>query len=345
MKQQFRFFAVLSLCTVLSLPTTAFSSYAASAVPIVQGQPKPDGTVKIDAIGVFITGKTRTLRIAWGASAKAGAVIQGFDIVANMKFTNGGSVIRSKSVGANVSVAEFDATAPLNAKAVSQPIAKAETKKESGKKVEPLATGKTAEKDKKVIAKTSSSSLPATQTQRVPRAASIPGEDDGKPLPGGGGIGGIIESATVTVTGRFDGGIENVNVVREFEPPALNPTGELKPRSGGGSADVQITKLVELAKSPRAAQCQAGRDCFEISTAARDIASNGGKGFSVNLEVLYSNGTRKTAAAVLIALGRLAVLEVDRPAAATFTSVRVRVKGEDGGAFTRKDTRTELLAT
>ena len=204
------------------------------------------------------------------------------------------------------------------------------------------ALAKAAEKDKEKA--TEKNKKPIAESKTVtPRAASLPGDGGGKPLPGGGGgVGAILEEATVTVTGRFSGGAEALNVLREFEPPALNPTGELRPRSGAGNGDVQITKLIELAKSPRAAQCPKGRDCFEVQTGNRDFTGNGG--FNVNLEVLYADGTRKTAAAALTAPGRPLVLSVDKPAAA-FTSVKVRIRGNGDGVFTRSATRNELLAT
>ncbi len=339
MKRQLKFLANLALCAVLLLPTMLVQSFAAFPV---QGQPAPFGSVAIDAIGVFINGKNRTLRVAFKTVAKNGAVFLGADVTANMKFTNGAVQVKSKSVGPNVTVAEFDANAPLNAKAISQPVAKAESKKEVAKKVEQVAEAKGKKASDKA------QSLPDKKFQRTPRAASLPGEDDGggKPLPGGGGGGGfaIVETATVTVTARFSGGQEAVNIVREFVPPALNPTGELKARSGAGSGEVQIAKVIELAKSPRAAQCQAGRDCFEIVTQARDFSGNNGKGFNVNLEVIYSDGSRKTASAALTSPGRPVVLSVDRPAGASFTSVLVKVRGQGDGVFTKSDTKTELLS-
>lgn len=320
-----------------ALPVQAMTTVAQAGV-------KPDAQIAIVEITTLIDGAKRSLKVGWKVLPQGGAVPLGFDVVARLKFSNGAFDVVSKSVGADIRKAVFDGAGTISAK-LSQTAAQkgaAQNNVSSNLKEADKVKDKAKEKDKEKT--TEKSKKPIAESKTVtPRAASLPGDGGGKPLPGGGGgVGAILEEATVTVTGRFSGGAEALNVLREFEPPALNPTGELRPRSGAGNGDVQITKLIELAKSPRAAQCPKGRDCFEVQTGNRDFTGNGG--FNVNLEVLYADGTRKTAAAALTAPGRPLVLSVDKPTAA-FTSVKVRIRGNGDGVFTRSATRNELLAT
>lgn len=342
MKQGKAILVTLVLASLLwplgALPVQAMTTVAQAGV-------KPDAQIAIVEVRTLIEGAKRSLKVGWKVLPQGGAVPLGFDVVARLKFTNGALDIVSKSVGGDIRSVVFDGAGTLSAK-LNQSVAQkgvAPNSVSGNLKEADKAKAKAKEKDKEKA--TEKSKKPIAESKTVtPRAASLPGDGGGKPLPGGGGggVGAIIEEATVTVTGRFSGGAEALNVLREFEPPALNPTGELRPRSGAGNGDVQITKLIELAKSPRAAQCPKGRDCFEVQTGNRDFTGNGG--FNVNLEVLYADGTRKTAAAALTAPGRPLVLSVDKPAAA-FTSVKVRIRGNGDGVFTRSATRNELLAT
>lgn len=348
MRFENRFSAVLIITAGLifaGLPVGVVSNACASAIAITQSD-KPDAKVTIKDIKVQRQGNISLLIVTWDAPTFGGAAIQGFDIRADIKIIGGGLVAQNKTVGADFRKAAFEVGPSAAAKLGGgsggklagnpQPAPKVETK--PGKKTDNKINDKLLERESiKAKAKTSTraASSPDDPTSGVIQPA---------PKPGGGGVAVTIESATVTVTGRFSGGQDAVDIVREFTPPATNPTGELRPRSGGGNADVQITKLIELAKSPRAAQCQNGKDCFELVTTARDFAGNGGKGFNVNLEVFYSDGSRKTVAGALTSPGRSLVLSVDRPAGATFNSVKVKVKGQDDGIFTRKDTRNELLS-
>lgn len=344
-----RFFAVLILTTGLvftGLPVGA-GSYVGASSSIVPQSAKPDAKVTINDIRVQRQGNVSLLIVGWEAATFGGADIQGFDVRADIKIVGGGLIAQNKTVSADLRKAAFEVGPSAAAK-----LGGTSTGKLSGKP-QPTPKGE-AKPDKKPDSKLNDKLLEResikAKSKVSTRAASSPKDANSgvlQPAPkpgGGGGIAVTIESATVTVTGRFSGGKDNVDIVREFAPPATNPTGELKPRSGGGNADVQITRLIELAKSPRAGQCQNGKDCFEVVTAARDFAGNGGKGFNVNLEIFYSDGSRKTVAAALTSPGRSLVLSVDRPAGAAFNSVRVKVKGQDDGIFTRKDTRNQLLS-
>jgi len=342
-----RFFAVLILTAGLVFSGLPFGTrYTANAA--VQSA-KPDAKVVIESIRVQREGNISRLIVGWGVKVINGAAEQGFDVRADIKIIGGGFVAQNKTVGADLRKAGFDVGPSAAAKLGGAPSGKLAVKPQPTPttKIQGKTTNKSDKKTASILADREALKNGVKNSSGGSTSSGSGNSGTLQPAPkpgGGGGVGVTIESATVTVTGRFSGGKDNVDIVREFTTPAISPTGELKPRSGGGNADVQITKLIEVAKSPRAAQCQFGKDCFEIVTSAGDFAGNGGKGFNVNLEVFYSDGTRKTVSAALTAPGRTLVMSVDRPSGAAFNSVRVKVKGQDDGIFTRKDTRNELLS-
>ncbi len=339
MKAQLTHFVLSAALILTGLPLSGFS----------QGN-KPDATINITNIKVRTQGAVRILEISWDVATQGNAAPQRFEVRADAKIIGGGKVIKTISLGGD---ARFTKLA----------ISPAEANPQAGNAKLGGGGGNVVEQNKgQKVTTPALKELSAEELKGVTRAASLPGRSGTKTDKGGngggtiadqsgnasspikpaqppaGGLSFVIESALVTVTGTFRGDNEAVNLAREFVPP-VNSQGELKPRNGGGDADVILNKLIELKKSPRANQCADGRDCFELTTSGK-----GGNGFSVNLEVSYADGSRKTAVGVLPAPGRAVTLTVDNPKNLAFNSVRVSLRGQGDGVFTRKATREELLS-
>ncbi|MDX2034591.1 MAG: hypothetical protein SF339_28205 [Blastocatellia bacterium] len=303
---------MMSAILILSqVPAAAFGAPA-------QGQEAPDAVIKITEITNEKIGGGRTVVVKWAVGLKGGAVEQGFDVRAVIKIANGGgTVVRTLSLPAGARKAGLIVNGNEGIQAA--------TLKPKTKEIQ-----KGAEKSKGKAAGGKENNGTQGTIQPTPK-------------PGAGGFV-VIESADVTVTGKFSGGAEAVNILREFTPPAQAPTGELRVKSGNNQGDIQIANLIDLEKSSRAAQCATGRDCFEVLTVARNAAGNGGKGVVVNIEVFYADGSRKTDSKAVGSPGRPIVLSVDNPSNTPFTSVRVRLRNAGDGTFTRTAKREELLS-
>ena len=309
-------FARLALSAALLLSQFPMGAIAAP----MQGAQTPDAAIKISEISNEKLGGGQAVLVIWAVALKGGATEQGFVVRAVVKIANGGgTIVRTLNLPAGSRKAGF----PITANDLA-------SSKGAGSKQPALKeTNKPVAKKKSKDGKESA----GDSTQGTIQPAPNPG------------IKVVIESADVTVTGRFNGGAEAVNVIRDFVPPAQTPTGELRVKSGNNQGEVQIANLIDVKKSPRAAQCAAGRDCFEVLTAtARNAAGAGGNGVVVAIEVLYADGSRKTDSKAVGAPGRPVLLSVDNPAGTAFTSVRVQLRSNGVGAFTRSANRSELLS-
>ncbi len=340
MKAQLTHFVLSAALILTGLPWSGFS----------QGN-KPDATIDITAVTIRSTGNdgSKIIEVAWKVSALGGAVPQKFDVRADARLQGGGISVKTLAVNGEARFAKLLFT-PFNVGGAGNAsgggiINQAEEVKgkiqtKEAKNPAPPATNTIGELKNTIELNKGNKGQGNAGSNN---AGGTVGTIKPAPKPAGPGQKFFIESAFVTVTGVFRANDEAINLTREFVPPA-NPTGELKPRNGGGNADVVLNKLIEIKKSPRANQCAAGRDCFEVATGAKDFLGNGGKGFTVNLEALYADGSRKTAAEALPAPGRSVLLTVDNPKNLAFTSVRVSLRGQGDGLFTRKATRDELLS-
>src|SRR5262245_8571209 len=179
MKRQSRFFAHLALVAALLLPMIVVNpQHGLAAIP--QAPAKPDAQVTIQTIKVLIQGKNRSLAVKWSAKTQGGAVAQSFDVIADIKIAGGGQVARNKTVGGNVNSVVFDVPAALAAKKATAPAGKTAGNATGSAILDNKAKAKDETKGKTVSGKGAETT--AGKSKVTPRAASLPGEDDGGKL-------------------------------------------------------------------------------------------------------------------------------------------------------------------